>query len=85
MIKDALVLEILFPDLVVTPDFAKKFEASSSRIFPFVYFSKAKRTILDFFSTTIVFGEIASLTKFLFIAIFLKTVFRYFSKNSLFP
>src|SRR3989344_4136417 len=54
-IKDALVLEILFPVRVVTPDFAKKEDTSSSRIFPFVYFSKAKRTIRDFFfSTTVV-------------------------------
>src|SRR3989338_301404 len=55
-IKDALVLEILFPVLVVTPDFAKKADTSSSRIFPFAYFSKAKRTMQDFFfPTTIVF------------------------------
>src|SRR3989338_7354061 len=54
-IKAVLVLEILFPVRVVTPDFAKKADTSFSRIFPFVYFSKAKRTILDFFfSTTIV-------------------------------
>src|SRR3989344_5690123 len=55
-IKDAFVLEILFPVLVVTPDFAKKADTSSSRIFPFAYFSKAKRMTRDFFfSTTIVF------------------------------
>ena len=55
-IKDALVLEILFPVRVVTPDFAKKFDMSSNLWFPLTYRSKAKRTMRDFFfSTTIVF------------------------------
>src|SRR3989338_6008935 len=55
-IKDALVLENIFPERVVIWFFAKKFAISSSRIFPFVYRSKAKRTTFAcFLSTTIVF------------------------------
>ncbi|OHA21224.1 MAG: hypothetical protein A2W52_01840 [Candidatus Taylorbacteria bacterium RIFCSPHIGHO2_02_49_25] len=55
-IKDAFVFEILFPERVDIPFFAKKFAISSSRWSPFVYRSKAKRMRRDFFfSTTIVF------------------------------
>ncbi|HBD25206.1 MAG TPA: hypothetical protein DD443_00010 [Candidatus Zambryskibacteria bacterium] len=53
--KDTLVFEILFPERVDIPFFAKKVAISSSRILPLTYFSKAKRNIFAFFfSTTIV-------------------------------
>src|SRR3989338_7284591 len=55
-IKEALVLENIFPERVVIWFFAKKFDISSNRIFPFTYLSKAKRTTLAcFLSTMIVF------------------------------